>query len=209
MLINLEVVTAAQDVVLATCAIIGTVVAVKGLNTWHRQLKGGVEYELSRRLLKNVYRVRNALAQVRRSAMWSAEMPEPPEEQSATMSNDERRHYGIAGAYQARWQKVADARLDLQTDLLEAEAFWGRDFLNHFEKLEALERELFQAVRDNLDSRDPKTPPEFKAAIKKRVGAQERDVLYDAMEEGGDKYSRDLKHAIVEIESVVRPHLKR
>src|SRR5579859_1947152 len=113
-----EWITAAKDVVLAACAVVGTVVAVAGLSTWRRQLKGGVEYELSRRLLKNVYRVRNALGKVRFSAMWGSEMPEPPAELAETMSAEEKHHYGVAGAYQARWQNVADALVDLQADLL-------------------------------------------------------------------------------------------
>ena len=40
-----EVIAVTKDAVLAVGAIVGSYVALRGLNTWNRQLKGGAEYD--------------------------------------------------------------------------------------------------------------------------------------------------------------------
>ncbi len=56
-----EVISVVKDIVLSGAAITGAVVAVKGLGTWQRQLKGQSEYELSRRILVTVFKYRDAI----------------------------------------------------------------------------------------------------------------------------------------------------
>lgn len=51
-----EIVTSLKDLVFTGAAITGAVVAVKGLGTWQRQLKGQSEYELSRRILVTLFK---------------------------------------------------------------------------------------------------------------------------------------------------------
>src|SRR5258708_31563621 len=128
-----QIVSVGKDIVVAGAAVVGAAVAVLGLNTWNRQLKGGAEYELARRLLKVTYRLRDAIKSVRHPVMWAAEMPAPPEDKAANMSHEERSYYGSSRTYQVRWQRVADVRTDLQTELLEAEVLWGTDFGRQFE----------------------------------------------------------------------------
>lgn len=55
-----QLVALAKDIVLMLAAVVGAYVALRGLSTWNRQLKGGAEYELTRRLLKCTYRLRDA-----------------------------------------------------------------------------------------------------------------------------------------------------
>lgn len=111
-----------MDLVLSSAAITGAVVAVKGLGTWQRQLKGQSEYELSRRILVSVFKYRDAINGVRNPVMWAYEMPSPPEEEAVKMSREQIRFYGTSKAYQARWDKVQTEKASLYADLLEAEA---------------------------------------------------------------------------------------
>ena len=67
-----ELVTLAKDLILSGAAIVGIYVAIKGLGTWQRQLKGQSEYELSRRMY------RDAISGLRRPAMGTPELPTPP-----------------------------------------------------------------------------------------------------------------------------------
>ncbi len=46
-----EIISVLKDILLSACAVTGAFVAVKGLNTWRRQLRGQSEYDLSRRIL--------------------------------------------------------------------------------------------------------------------------------------------------------------
>lgn len=203
-----QVFATVKDVILATAAIVGAVVAVRGLNTWNRQLRGGVEYELARRVLRLTYRLRDALKAVRHPAIWAAEMPKPAESQAATMSRGEISHYGTAIAYQARWQKVAEVRSDLQAELLEAEVLWGSELRNRFDALNQLEHELFVAVRRHLEMVDPQAPDARKQALSKRQQAS-RDIIYDDMDEDGDEYTKDVIRAIERIETYLKAHLRR
>jgi hypothetical protein len=102
-----------KDTVLTIAAMVGAYVALRGLSTWNRQLKGGVEYDLTRRILKCTYRLREAIKSVRNSVMWVSEMPTPPETEASKMSMEQLRQYGLENAYQKRWDKVSEVRTDL------------------------------------------------------------------------------------------------
>lgn len=115
------------DVITSGAALTAAVVAVRGLSTWQHQLKGQSEYDLARRILVSVFKYRDALIGVRHPAMWANEMPYPSKEKADTMTQDQIRFYGIAEAYQARWDKVQEQRTSLYTDLLESEAIWGNE----------------------------------------------------------------------------------
>ena len=64
----------AKDVITAGAAITAAVVAVKGLRAWKKQLRGKTDYELARRCLKAVYRVRDAIRMVRNPLQSSEEI---------------------------------------------------------------------------------------------------------------------------------------
>ncbi len=197
-----------KDVLVAVAAAVGAAVAIRGLNTWNRQLKGSAEYNLARRILKVTYRLRDAMKSVRHPAMWGAEMPNPPAEEAKHMSSEEIYHYGQSRAYQTRWQRVSDVRTDLQAELLEAEVLWGGELNKLFEALFKLEHELFVAVQNHLSLCDPKVTQAMKTAIEKRQ-TNARDILYDSLEEKGDEFTKDVARAIVPIEEYLKPHLRR
>jgi hypothetical protein len=122
-----ELVTLAKDLILSGAAIVGIYVAIKGLCTWQRQLKGQSEYELSRRILVSLFKSRDAISGLRRPAMGTPELPTPPDSEAKGMSSDQIRFYRVSKAYQARWDKVLRERTGLDADLLEAEALWRCD----------------------------------------------------------------------------------
>lgn len=132
-----------KDVVLAGCAIAGATVALRGLNTWNRQLKGQTEYELARRLLRATYKFREAINVVRAPFMLGSEMPEPPEDDPAASSPAKKRWYGTAKAYEKRWEHVSKARSELEAELIEAEVIWGADIRKSFSDLYDLENDLY------------------------------------------------------------------
>ena len=120
-----QYISIAKDMVLIAAAVIGSCVAIIGLNTWQKQLKGKSEHDLSRRLLVSLFKYRDAINGVRHPAMWAHEQPSPPEGEAKNMSQEQIRYYGTSKAYQARWDKVQKVKSDLYADLLEAEALWG------------------------------------------------------------------------------------
>ena len=201
-----EIVTLLKDLVLSGAAITGAVVAVKGLGTWQRQLKGQSEYELSRRILVSEFKYRDAINGVRHPAMWAYEMPSPPEEEAKTMSREQIRFYGTSKAYQARWDKVQAERTTLYADLLEAEAIWGTELRELFKGVFDLEHELFTRIRHYVELINPDTYEATKEAIR-NICNEARDIMYDNLSEEPDEYKQDLISAIEEIEKYLKPKL--
>ncbi len=203
----MDFVTIVKDVALVGAAITGAIVAVKGLSTWKKQLRGQSEYELSKSILVTLLRYRDAIDGVRNPGMWAAEMPYPPAEQAEKMNAQEIQFYGRFEAYKARWERVQEQRTELYPNLLEAEAIWGKELKDLFGRIFSLEHELLIQVRHCLDLENPKTPEARREAIIK-FDEKRREVLYDDLGEEPDEFKSDVQSAIVEIEAYLKPKLQ-
>jgi hypothetical protein len=204
----MEVFTVTKDLIVTGVAITAAVVAVKGLDTWRRQLKGHSEYELSRRILVTLFKYRDSVNSVRHPAMWHYEMPSPSDEEKKLMNAEQISYYGTSKAYQIRWQKVQDERTSLYADLLEAEAIWGDDLNTHFKVVFTLQHELFNQVRHHLELINPETPEYKKEAIQ-RIDDNKRDIMYGELGEDPDEFKNDLIKAIKKIEVYLKPKLNQ
>ena len=196
-----------KDIILAGAAITGSVVAVKGLTTWRRQLKGQAEYELAKIILKSTFQYRDAIYRVRHPAIYNYEMPEPAEDQVKTMNNGQKRFYGTSKAYEARCENVDKIQQEIYTELLEAEALWGKQPEILFKSLFNLGKELFFYVSYYLKSINPDISIGEREAYEK-IKREKRDILYDSMEDE-DEFRKDVSSAINAIEDFLKPHLKR
>lgn len=201
-----EIIALFKDIILTGAAITGAVVAVKGLGTWQRQLRGQSEYELSRRILVTVFKYRDAINGVRHPAIGVYEMSSPPEEEAKLMSPEQIRFYGKSKAYQARWDKVQNERTSLYADLLEAEALWGAELKELFKKVFNLEHELFTRIRHYIELINPDVDEASKEAIR-NIDKKGRDIMYDNLSDKLDEYKQDLNSAIEEIENYLKHKL--
>lgn len=196
-----------KDLIFIGTAITGAAVAIKGLSTWQRQLKGHAEYELSRRILVSLFKFRDAINDVRHPAMWAYEMPAPNDEEAEKMTPDEVRFYGTSRDYQARWDKVRNENTNLYADLLEAEALWGNELKTLFKAVFDLEHELMAAIRHYLERINPDTPQSLKDALR-RIDEKRRDIMYDDFSDEGDEFKNDFRIAVENIEKYLKPKLK-
>jgi hypothetical protein len=114
------------DIVTALAAGIGAVVAVVGLNAWKKQLKGKTDYELARRYLRAVYKIRDAIKFVRNPFISLGEMEQALKERGSNQSTSDHKETSRA-VYSVRWKKVTEAGSDLTLELREAEVSWGKD----------------------------------------------------------------------------------
>jgi hypothetical protein len=200
-------VTLFKDVILAGAAITAAVVAVIGLGTWQRQLKGQADYELSRRILVTLFKYRDGINAVRHPYIPVYEMPFPPEDEAARMDSKKLHFYGVSKAYQARWEKVQTERASLYADLLKAEALWGNELKNLFKLVFDLEHELFTRIRHYLELINPDIDEESKKAIRE-INKKSRDIMYDDLSDEGDQFKKDLLAGIQGIEKYIKPKLK-
>jgi hypothetical protein len=198
-----------RDLVVIITAGIGSYVALAGLSTWKRQLKGQTDHELARRILVTLYRYRDAINGVRHPAMFGNEFSEPPEDKRNAMSSAQIRFYGLANVYRKRWDRVQNQRVELDAELLEAEAIWGAELKTEiFPSVFDLEWEVQVCVRNHLKMNDPAENAETKRVIDK-IKKSKRDVLYDALEKQGDEFSNDFARAVGNIEKFLKPKLGR
>jgi hypothetical protein len=203
-----DIVSVLKDLVLTFSGGIGAYVAWQGLSTWNRQQKGGVEYDLARRLLRSAYELREAIKGVRHPFMWSEEMPLPDAEKGASMSPEAKRYASLASAYQARWDKISVVRTNLQTDLLEGEVLWGREIYDHYKPLFELQSELYRDVHSYLGLNNPNELPAMKEALAKSRQSR-RQVLYDLSDDKSDDFTKDVNTAIAGIEDYLKLHLRK
>ena len=122
------IVSLTKDIITALSAIIAATVAVVGLRTWRKQLKGKTEYELAQKSLRAVYRVRESIALVRNPFMNAGEIDQAMKEANIEGNplNDPKVDRLSQGAvYQRRWQKLQEALAELELNALEAEDYLG------------------------------------------------------------------------------------
>ncbi len=194
-----------RDSLVAGAALAAAITAHNGLETWKSQMKGTVEYELTRRLLRAIYKYRDAFSVVRHPAMWGGEFSAVPDGFSGSQELAE--HLGIVGAYEKRWQHVLDSRSDIDRELLEAEILWDSSVKERVRPLFELQGELFATLHAYLQSRDPRRSERERNSYAD-IYAKRLDVLYETGHID-DKFSRDVCAAILSIEEWLKPRLRK
>jgi hypothetical protein len=112
-----------QDLVTIAEAFFAAYVAWQALSTWHRQLRGGADFDVARRALTGAYRIREWIK--------GARAPFIPEEMISGMKEAGLTVEDIATendmnkmslfAYQSRLNRISNAVTDLDVATIEAE----------------------------------------------------------------------------------------
>jgi hypothetical protein len=193
---------AVKDVVLTLCAITGTAFAVRGLNTWHRQLLGTADFDLARRLLRALYEWRDAIQLTRLPVIWAAEMtPEPGKDPDA---KDKEHQAGARRAYERRWAGVMKTRTEIQALALEAEVLWGDGIKGELQALNAIQGELVDAITELLQRQAavPAMPPrDVESSIR-------QDKILYSRRPVDDEFAKAMGSALLPLEDRLRPHLR-
>jgi hypothetical protein len=188
-IVSADTITAIATCVVAVATVVGVCIAARGLGTWRTQLRGAHEFELARRLLLASYKMRTALAGVRRPSMMSGEAGDSSGETPWEVA-----------AYERRWQPVQDAGAELQAVTLECEVVWGSRARDLFAELAEQIALLYQAVSTFVASKQ-------QGSNVPDLTTEERAVLYSAGPD--DPYNTSLEAVIQRFEDYVKPHLKR
>ena len=178
--------------IINTLAIIGGVImAIIGVNTWKKQLKGSTEYELAKRYLKSVYKIRDAVKYVRNPFISSDEMVvavKVKNVENPDYSNNQQTNRAV---YSVRCNKVIEASTDLDVELLEAEVLWGERAVEVVNDLNNQKNKLYISLKMFLENRNIRP---------------DRDIIYDMGDQ--DTFNLEIKKAIEKIEDFIKPHLK-
>lgn len=176
----------------------------EGLHTWRRQLRGSADHDLARRLLIELYKLRDVIKRARSPVIFSFETAPFDGE---VRSNDPQQDSfdGTARAYRRRLTAMDEARGPLLATMLEAEAVWGTELKKLMGQVFKLEREFVNYVRLYLNSISPEATVQALYA-RQRVLEKQRDVLYD-LDAPEDIYWVEMKQALQQVENHLRARL--
>ena len=196
-----------KDVILTFAAVVGALVAFFGLKTWQKQLKGRTEYELARRLLRAVYKVRDSVHMVRNPWIPEREVYESLKETGieAERKNIDSRFISESAVYDTRWKKVTEALSDLKVETTEAEVLWGREINEQIKPLHDCVNKLALNIHLYLT--------QVKEGDGSGLDKKDKEEIFDTIYRLADIPEKDpfagkLQDAITQIELFVKPYLK-
>jgi hypothetical protein len=191
-----------KDVFTAAAAVTAATVAVVGLKTWKRQLRGNAEYDVARRLLRAVYKLRVSTTSLRRPMMWVEEMAAALKETGRAADDLKASRRAV---YEVRMKAVLEAGAELEVAELEGEVLWGKDFKRSLEPLHQCMSRLAVAVSEFLRYGDMPELAESQRAIMEEY----EQVVYDrGRPNEPDAFTKQLNDAIYQVETFIRPKLQ-
>ena len=202
---TLEIVTAIKDVVLAIAGATTAAVAVLGLKTWSRQLRGTADFEVARKLAKATYKLRDEIQIYRSPLIRSSEFPEG-QRNGGTTERAEQRANGYGHVFSARWEPVYAALQEFDTQTLEAEALWGTSIRAKTDELRRLLRVLGAATEAYIDN-EHSGGEHFKSD--REFGVKIRSEVFASPQAQDNELSNKFQSAVKAVEVELRPHLKR
>jgi hypothetical protein len=189
-----------REIAVPIAALVGAWIAWQGLDTWRRELKGKAEYELARRILRCLYKMRDGIRDLRNPFIRAYEFPKREggyQELSPKRSAEDYSH-----VFENRWKPIRDAYRNLDIEMLEGEVLWGQAFRANFSDLEKCVADL----RFNMDMFIASQDPESQVAPD-QVSSYKR-ILF-TYRDGKDTFAQTIEDAIRKLERAVRPHLRR
>lgn len=193
-----------SSAIVAVAAIVAAVFAQKGINTYRDEFLVKDQYELAKRLLHAVYKVRDGFSHVRHPFMSVAEYPKDEQSKTPMETSDRGSQYkAISHAYEKRWEHLVSALRELETEITQAQVFWGPDKSNLLTPVRECVVSLQIAIENQLRSI---LGEEVYTDKDERVA--ERSVLYGRSDLAKDPFAQKVQKALDPIEEMVRPHLK-
>ncbi len=183
------------------------------LQTWKRQLKWTIEYELAKKILHKVYQTERHFNQVRNPFLSAWELYiNFSEEELKSKTEDERRYEEYHKAYKARLDPLFLVIEELNIDILEAEALWGNDLKKLVYEVFRHLRELQVAVEwyiwvQSWITRYRDYPKDLKKEFHEKVNWMQ--MWYFTEYHKDDKFALDFEEKRKAIENYLRPHLKK
>jgi len=202
--VSAEGITAIAAVIGASSGLAGVFVAWAGLRTWRAQLRGNTEYDLARRVLRGVFKVRDALQSVRNPFISSGEFLLAAREAGRDPNSSSAFSDPLSQelVYDRRWKAVAAAQAELQIELLEAEVLWGAPIRDLDLQLRKPVAELYVAMVQYLRalSSPPHPGSRHEELIEKRI------VTLNFAGEADD-FTTTINHAVDGFQTFLKPRL--
>jgi len=190
-----------KDIAVAFSALSATYIAYQGLSTWKDELKGKSEYQISKDVLRAVYKVREAFKHVRNPVIYQYEYPEDMTSSSGHLKS-EHIFEGNAHVYEQRWKVLHKAFVELEECFLEALVVWGSDYQDTIAPLRLCRGEVQMAIQHLLSKyRNPHEADWMNAEERKR---QRAVIYYGGKESKYDTFTPEIDLAVQKFEKWFR-----
>jgi hypothetical protein len=205
-----EIVSLIKDILSIFSGIILTIIAFLGLQAWKKQLKGNTEYNLARRFLRSVYKIRNAIDYIRNPFITSGETASAIHESNIVIdkSDPDNRVTSQNAVYQQRWNKIQEALSEFNVELFEAEVLWGKEIRRVVKPLGVCISELQLEIQRMLR----RLQREFQEEIDEDEERRRNDIIYSfeslMSEDSENHFSKEIIKSIHDIEEFIKPLLK-
>ena len=173
-------------------AMLGALAAWRGLSVWKAQELWRGNHDLARSLAVGIKKREDAIAHVRNPFSWAGEAQiaqDTPEYQ--------RRQRQAEAKYQARWDKLVDARQSIYELEMEASVLWQGEFDASINKLNRLENELNIAISEYIEDLSHEHSGEPSPDERER-SREIRRTIFSSYEkdEFGEKYKSAVETAL-------------
>lgn len=187
-MIILEVI---KDVIIIITALVASLAAILGLSAWKKQLIGRNDYELARRYLRAVYKMRNAIRYVRNPFIPIAETTSALKKKGLQESDFSDKKKVDWAVYSLRWEKISEAFSDLEIESIEGEVSWGKKLTENLENLYKLINELSININHYID--------------KDSNLKVNHSILYGLKD---DDFDKKIQTVVINIENYLRDYLR-
>ena len=188
--------------IVALAAALAAVSAYLGIRAWRAELKGKSEYDLAKKLLKAVYKVREAFYNVRFIGVYQYEYPEEMKGPSGHLKK-EFEYEGTKYVYEARWKILQDAFRELADLNLDAQVEWGSEFQEITKPMSGCHSDLYIALWGFLDGK--KNPSAWEAMSNEERKKIESKIFYYGRDPNQEKFQSQVDAAIKGFEDRLRP----
>ncbi|MDN5519164.1 hypothetical protein [Pseudomonas sp.] len=178
-----------------------------GLATWRKQNKGTADHDLARRLLMDLYRLRDCIGHIRNPVMLGEEGGMPDNEPE-DLNFLHRCYRSTARAYQSRFAPIEEVRARLNTAILESEAVWGTELKARFALIFSLQHELWICVNSYLITINPDESEE-RVDFYQKIMSERETVLHERPSDWNDEFRNELNAALSLVEDYLRQKLIR
>ncbi len=208
-----EIATLVKDIIVALSAAGAAVVAIIGLTTWKKELKGKSEYQLAKECLMAAFRVREGFNHVRSIWISSDEFPDYAVNSRGEL-NEKEIYDAHVYIYENRWRVLQKALNELEEKNIEAQVEWGSEHHGKITKIrkcaDVLQREIKKYLGKKKDPSSTKwlrthLDPE---ELTKRDDREMIIIRYQDPEGEFGEFTKQVNEAIYEFEEWLRPKVK-
>lgn len=205
MSIPLDTITATKDVILSIAGITTAIVAIRGLSTWNRQLRGAADFDVARSLAKCTYKLRDKIQACRSPMIWAHEFPPEYREAGFTRTPQQQAN-GYAFVYANRWEPVFEALQEFDATTLEAEALWGGAVRTATDELRSVARKVNAGIDSYIE--DAASDGHI-FTVDREFGKEIRAIISATSSQQDNPINIALHKAVEGIDALIRPHLRR